>query len=374
MPKSLYYPKPISFYQHADFEGERGAVVLPEADISKLTFFGADKHLIARIISQLKVVKFRRFGRLKGEFAFLSLGGVALDRDGTPIKVHGDSDDDTAHLSAFSQIELSSFSDNFSGIRDLVINGWDTYEQYDNIPVLSENHAQRNYYHYSIRFLPLMRHFPDALSTVLGVPGELTHLPFQRQLMVAGLGSRRLLSMPLIARVTNAQLLYEPFSRDGLMWLRDRVGARAKPGERRIDVTRGAPSADLKGSNKIRKGGSIIEDAAFRAFLEKNRFEIINFGNGEIAVKDQIAMIDGAQVIMSAHGANLTNIAYAEPGVSVIEILPQQWGYFSHMQIALAASLNYFGVVCDQIDQNLDMHVDLKMLSQALEAALDSRA
>jgi capsular polysaccharide biosynthesis protein len=367
----MQYPKPISFYQHPDFEGERARPVRAEWDTSKLTFFGGDEHLIARAVSPLKAVRFRRSGRLMGDYVFLSLGGLALDRDGTPIKIHTDSDDDTAQPSAFSQIEQHCQTQDFAWVRQQVVNSWDTMERYDNIPVLSENYAYRNYYHFSIKFLPLVRHFQNSASTEIGLPNELMQKPFQRQLIVAALGHRRVVPMTMVLRVKNPQLVYDPVSRDGLKWLQDSVGKRARKGERRIFVDRAAPPADLKGTNALRKGGNIAKDAAFRAFLEKHRFEIVNFGSGDVPVNDQIAMIDGARVIMSAHGANLTNIVYAEPGVSVIEVLPIHWTYHSHMQIALGVDLNYVGVIGAHTNAEHDMIADTKLLSQALEAALD---
>jgi hypothetical protein len=370
----MQYPKPISFYQHPNFEGERATPVLPEWDTSKLTFFGGDEHLIARAISPLKAVRFRRSGRLLGDYTFLSLGGLALDQHGTPIKVHTDSDDDTAQPSAFSQIEQHCQTQDFAWIRETVIRNWDTMERRDNIPVLSENYSYRNYYHFSIKFLPHVRHFPDSASTEIGVPNELMQRPFQRELVVAAFGHRRVIPMTMVLRVKDPLLVYEPVSRDGLKWLQDRVGRRARKGERRIFIDRAVPPAELKGTNLLRKGGNIAKDPAFLAFLEKHRFEIVNFGNGDVPVSEQIAMIDGARVIMSAHGANLTNIAYAEPGVSVIEVLPIHWTYHSHMQIALGVDLNWFGVIGDRTNAVHDMIVDTNVLSQALEAALDSNA
>ena len=366
----MQYPRPMSFYQRPEFEGERAAPFPPELDTSKLTFFGADEHVVARIVSQLTATRFRRSGRLHGEYAFLSMGGLALDRHGTPIKVHTDSDDDTAQPSAFSQIEQHCMTKDFAFIRNLVVDGWDNLERYHSIPVLSENYAYRNYYHFMIKFLPHIRHFPDSESTEIGIPSELMQKPFQRELAVAAFGQRRVVPMTMVLRVKDPQLAYEPVSREGLLWLQGRMGKRARKGDRRIFVDRGPPPAELKGTNAIRKGGNIAQDEAFRAFLEKHRFETINFGNGEIPVRDQIAMIDGARVILSAHGANLTNIVYAEPDVSVIEVLPSHWTYYSHMQIALAVDLKYVGMVCETLNAEADMVVNTVILTQALEAAL----
>ncbi len=49
-------------------------------------------------------------------------------------------------------------------------------------------------------------------------------------------------------------------------------------------------------------------------------FEIVDFGRGH-TVEALVAMPDGAGLILATHGAALTNLAYLEDGVSVLEVI-----------------------------------------------------
>jgi capsular polysaccharide biosynthesis protein len=89
-------------------------------------------------------------------------------------------------------------------------------------------------------------------------------------------------------------------------------------------------------------------------------------------VSEQIKMLDGAGIILSAHGANLTNIGFMEEGANVIEMLPQSWAFYSIMQIAMAASLNYFGVLCSSINDHRDIIVNMDDLNLAFDEARSS--
>jgi capsular polysaccharide biosynthesis protein len=108
--------------------------------------------------------------------------------------------------------------------------------------------------------------------------------------------------------------------------------------------------------------------------LQENGFETVDFGEGGVSVPDQVAMLEGARVVLSAHGANLTNIAYLAEGASVIEVMPYYWTYFSHMQISSAAGLHHFAVVCQEVNAGQNMVARVDTLDTALRAALEATA
>lgn len=359
------YPKPFAYYQSPLFEGRRAEIHAPDADLSRISLSGGDAAQRARVLNQLQVTKFRRLGRLRGEYVILAGGLLALDRDGAPIKINCDADDDWAHNSVFSQLENQCSAPDFGIIRDRVLSQWDSLPSIGETPFLAEPYSAKNYYHFSMVFLPKVRHVAAAGEVAL--PQTYLHYPFQRELIGLTFAERRILPTPDIFRVTDPVLRYEPFGNENVRWLREAVNTRARRGERRIYVARRSTMVG-------RAHGSILEDADFQNFLERHGFETVDFGSGEIPVSAQIEMLSGARVVLSAHGANLTNIAYAEEGVSVIEVLPFYWAYFSHMHIAAAAGLNYFGLLCNEIDAERRLKPDLGQLSRALEAALDAGA
>jgi capsular polysaccharide biosynthesis protein len=159
--------------------------------------------------------------------------------------------------------------------------------------------------------------------------------------------------------------IYEPVTVQGIQWLRKRTGLRAHRGNRLIYVER-------RSSQTGRVGGCIEETDSFQEFIRKNGFERVDFGVGDTPLVDQVAMLDGARVILSAHGANLTNITYVAEGVSVIEVMPYYWTYFSHMQIASAVGLNYFGIVSHLVNEDQNCTLRMDVLEQAFQAALDA--
>jgi hypothetical protein len=355
-----YYPKPISYYQSPRFTGERGEIVTPAGDLNKISLVGADAALLGRVRAQLETIKFRRRGTLRGQYALIAGGVLAIDHNGTPIKLNCDSDDDWMHTSIFSYVENLCASHDFLRRRDNALSQWDDLPLVRGLPFLAELHAADNYYHFCTLFLPRVRHFADSPETILCLPPLLLERPFQRELIWRTFGARTILPCPNMTRIEDPHLLFEPFAPDGLAWLRDRVGLRARRGERRIYVNRRGGWRD----------GGIADEGDFARFLERHHFETIDFGTGEVPISTQIAMLDGARVVLSAHGAGLTNIAFAEEGISVIEILPYYWSCFTHMQLALAASLNYFGLVCMAVDDQKRMVIDTSLLSTVLEQAL----
>lgn len=359
------YPKPVAFYQHPCFEGQKCEAMAPDADISRLHFFDADEHFTARIVSQFKLTKFRHMGRLHGEYLLLHKNLVALDRHGTPIKINTDALDDWAMSSLFGEIEMFCAEPIFPIYRRSLIEKWEEAPIAHNPVVLGGTHADHNYYHFSICTLPLVRHFPDSGSTCIGLPATCLERPFQQQLIQMTFGHRMVLPMADGVRVSDPTLIYEPVRSSGIEWLRKRTGLRAHRGNRLIYITR-------RSSQTGRVGGCIEETEDFTAFLRRHHFEIVDFGEGHVPVIDQVAMLDGARVVLSAHGANLTNLAYMAEDVSVVEVMPYYWTYFSHMQVACAAGLQHFGVVCHHVNENQNMVAKVETLEQALQAALEA--
>jgi hypothetical protein len=358
------FPKPISYYQSHNFSGERALPLVPDLDIEKLTLLDADEYFRERITSQLRCVKFRRFGQLSGQYIILRNGLLAIDRNGTPIKLNTDSDDDWAYSSIFGQLENFCCSDQFVDLRRYAMDNWEKIDVTGSFPIIGEAHAADNYYHFTVLLLPKVRNFANVATTNIGIPIECIKRPFQRELIGMTYGERRIIPLHEMTKVENPTLLYEPFSTDALAWLRHRVGLRARKGNRLIYVAR---RSILSG----RGHGGIIEDEDFLRFLASHRFETIDFGSGDIGISQQIAMLDGAKIVMAAHGANFTNLVFAQEGVGVIELLPYYWAYFSTMQIALAARLNYFGIICNNVDRDFRITVNMETLSLALKKALE---
>lgn len=95
------------------------------------------------------------------------------------------------------------------------------------------------------------------------------------------------------------------FLRDRLLPHVDTSGPR-----RRIYVTRGAAA-----NNR-----AIVNEAAVLDLLGARGFEPVD--PGAMSVVDQIRTFATAELIVSAHGAALTNLVFASPGAAVVELFP----------------------------------------------------
>jgi hypothetical protein len=362
------FPKPSAFYQRPEFSGDRGYPISHNnVDLNNVSIYDADDRYTERLLSQIKLVNFRRFGALKGEYVIMggSPGGLVLiDNNGTPIKINTDSDTDFAHHRTSQHIDDYCASEHFIMERDAALSQWRHLEVSSNMPILGESHSFNNYYHFLMLFLPKVRNFVDSESTIVGVLERNVSLPFQIDLIRKTFGSRRLKIIKPTTRVDNPIIVTEPFSADGLSWLKATIGITAKRGNKRIYISRASSSSG-------RKGGNVIEGDEFNSFLSENGFERINFGSGDIPVSNQIEMLDGAGVILSAHGANLTNIAFLQPGVKIIELIPHYWPYFSTLQIAAASALSYFGIVSHNIDDNLNIIPNIETINRVLSVVIN---
>ncbi len=358
------YPKPFTYYQSPHFEGERATEIAFALDLDSVTLLDADAAFRARFLSQLQTVKFRRAGRLHGDYVIMADGLLAIDCAGTPIKLNCDGDDDWAHNSIFSQMENYCGTEEFRTLRDNAVARWDSMPALPGVPLIAEPYASKNYYHFVIGFLPRVRFFEDAPAMTIGMPPKYLERPFQRDLIGMSYGARRIASVPDGTKLRDPYLMRDPFCQNAMAWLRGSIGVRARRGSRLVYIAR---RSSLVG----RHLGSIEENPEFLAFLALHNFETIDFGAGDMSVAAQIALIDGARLVLSAHGANLTNIAFAEAGMGVIEIVPSYWCYYSHVQIALAAGLTYTGMVCHELNEQGRLVVNLDTLARALRLTLE---
>ncbi len=102
----------------------------------------------------------------------------------------------------------------------------------------------------------------------------------------------------------------------------------------------------------------------------------------EITLRDQIEHFRAARVVLSAHGAGLTNILFCRPGATLIEIFPDGGVHGSaFLRIASHLDFNYYFVVGSKIEtpqgrknpNNSDLKVDkdsfLAFVRQAVDAS-----
>ncbi|MFS8872051.1 glycosyltransferase 61 family protein [Synechococcus sp. R50.1] len=72
-----------------------------------------------------------------------------------------------------------------------------------------------------------------------------------------------------------------------------------------------------------------------------------------LSLQEQIALMQGAEAVIGIHGAGLTNLAFCQPGTTVIEILPSNAVLPYFWSIAQVAGLRYFPLVAPVCDPAL---------------------
>jgi capsular polysaccharide biosynthesis protein/tetratricopeptide (TPR) repeat protein len=95
----------------------------------------------------------------------------------------------------------------------------------------------------------------------------------------------------------------------------------------------------------------------------------------EMPLEEQVAAMQGARVVVAPHGAGLTNLLFAEPGITVVELFPDDYVLphyawlatrLGHTHVGLAGRAE--GRATSQND--LDWSIDIERVHAALDRAL----
>lgn len=80
-----------------------------------------------------------------------------------------------------------------------------------------------------------------------------------------------------------------------------------------------------------------------------------------MTVAEQRARFAAADVIVAAHGAALTNLAWARPGAAVLELLPAARPNLAYRRLAVQAGVRHVGLICPPGDDVADAHGDVSL-------------
>lgn len=105
------------------------------------------------------------------------------------------------------------------------------------------------------------------------------------------------------------------------------------------------PYRNIYISRKKATKRKIINEEKLLSILTENHFELIYMENYSIA--DQIKILFESKVVISSHGAGLTNILFMQPNTSVIELKANNNDYWCYFSLARAAKLNYYYILCE---------------------------
>jgi hypothetical protein len=312
-----------------------------------------------RLTSEFDRVSFERVGVLRGEFVVLPEGLILVDRAGAYVSVNFPNEASAVARMPFESANRPKLWDEVQVMRD----NWDALPLVENGTVFSHIYYD-NYYHFCFEFLQKFRLIePFGVKTVVMplMPSPIYGGRAFRELIARALGDHRMIvpiDRPI--RLKDPVIAQTYQSDDGLRWLRKLVGRTVQPQGKRYYIRRSPKNA--------RRGNNIAESEDFLNFLQRHDFIEIDFGNGESSVHEQIGKLEGASIILASHGAGLTNLAYLNPPVRVIEIFSRAVISTSFIRISEALGLEHHAIVSEQLDAQGDIVVDCRLLEKLVGA------
>jgi capsular polysaccharide biosynthesis protein len=244
----------------------------------------------------------------------------------------------------------------------------------DKTVMIGANLAFRNYYHWLMECLPAI----DASVRAIGAENCVLALP-----RLTG-WQEEPLAMPGYADIPRIPIEFDCHYRFERVhyctWLNGSAMSSLSP--RRLDIANrlaaqiepieGAPQrlyvARLDSRNRVMKN-----EADVGHFLESQSF--VTLVPGYYSLHDKIALFKSARVVAGAHGAGLANLAFCEPGTTVLELVQSSYPNVRMNRIAQGRGLRYHAE-CFQCEAKRDVHgqdwiVDMALLKAKISRLFD---
>lgn len=354
-PASDVLPRvnPSFFFQRKEFEGERGKADVEPDMPANIEVFGASTLIKSTLLETFSMVTFQRHGILRGEYVLHPNGTVLFDRRGDIIIINSPPEN---HLMANHLIELVN---NIWEDREAALELWDDIRLVDK-PAVAGSTFSKNYYHFTLDLIAGFRFLEYYDAGTIVMPTHCFARRFQGDLISRVIGTRRVVPISLPKRVRDPVLIQSCSSRETLLWLRQTTGIAARPGAKRYYLVR-------QKEERVPLGNNLSESAEFLRLLADYDFVRVDFGRGEHTIAEQVAMLEGAQIVLSVSGANVTNIAYLSPPLNVIEVFSKNRISSAHMHTSARLGFNHFGIVSEGFDLAGNVIADVPLLRTILE-------
>ena len=239
------------------------------------------------------------------------------------------------------------------------------------------NRASRNYYHWIIQALPAidwgLRNRAQPGVTVATLPLR----PWQEEslALLGHAGVPRLVLHPN-AHYALASAEYSEF----LGWRMSGIVSYAAAATWEKLRNAVPPAADgarviyVARTDATRR--AIANEPELIDLLEQRGVRIVV--PGQLSVARQIAMFRRARLVIGPHGAELSNIAFCEPGSHVYELLSNHYPNFTFSRIAQSTGLNYwadmFATASSGSAHEQSWRVDLDVVAARLDSIQEHMA
>ncbi len=117
----------------------------------------------------------------------------------------------------------------------------------------------------------------------------------------------------------------------------------------------------------------VINEFEVLSYLESKGFEKVILE--DYTLDEQIELIKQSKLVISCHGAGLTNIMFMQKSQTVIELKSKNNNYWCYFSLARVFGLDYNYILCEGDNENhrdANIKVDLHELSELLEKKLHS--
>ncbi|MFO7143112.1 hypothetical protein B9T16_16470 [Arthrospira sp. PCC 8006] len=122
----------------------------------------------------------------------------------------------------------------------------------------------------------------------------------------------------------------------------------------------------------------VINEQELMDILKPLGFQVVYLEN--MSVKEQALCLHHAEVVISPHGAGLTNLVFCEPGTKVIELFPPGASVPCYWTMSEICELDYYYLVGefnpefpkeidDEMDRNQNFYIDINSLLKTMEIA-----
>ncbi len=244
--------------------------------------------------------------------------------------------------------------------------------------VLGVNRAFRNYYHWMVQSLPAIdwgvrnrRHPNVALALPPLQPWQEATLALLGHAGVArlALDSKSAFAVGPRARYALASAEYSEFLGERMPTIVSRAAA-ATFARLRQAVAPEPGSGAIYVARTDAQSRVAVNEAELIAMLTQQGVRIVV--PGTLTVAQQIAIFRGAELVIGAHGAGLSNIVGCEPGSHLYELVPRHYPNVCFNRLAQSCSLNYWGDVFPSEPSSSGphqrkWHIDLDVVAARLE-------
>lgn len=346
---------PIHYSRSRHFlSGHDGEVRFWPPELADVTV-DADSFMFRnRLFEDFERVNRDRAGILKGEYVATADGLFLIDRTGNCISVNFPHESALVAQRAFLAANAWEFWD----LRKQLLEQWDRVPLVEHGTIWSHIY-HNNYYHFTFEFLQKARLTKQFELSRIVMPKLIPVLRFQQDLLAMAVGGTPLILQDGPVRMVDPVVADGWQSYEALGWLRRTTGLTASPGRKRYYIRR-TPNASRAANN-------VCESPEFHAFLNRHGFEAIDFGNGERPIAEQVNLVKDAAVILAPHGAGMTNIAYLNPPLTIIECFSPRVLSASFMQIAICLGFRYFALISEQEDADKRIVLDVGKLEAIME-------